>query len=200
MVESVLHGRGRRTARYLLRNAIASLKKCRDCGRLWKTRPWFAVCTFTSMLGPRLFAVILALGTVVVGGTALAGTKLVSVGDVATTAPRAVTKLRVVRATLEREVDSIDWRAATKMKRYVVSVAVTNLKTERTEGGVATTCELSTTLRGATDGKIIAVMSHRARAEGDANHVASAEDGAIQVAATSAIREIPKALLQSRQR
>lgn len=136
-----------------------------------------------------------SLGTVCVATPAFAAkTKLVSIGEVIATAPRAQSKLGLVRTALEQELDTIDWRKSTQMKPYVVSVSVVNLETETTNKTVATTCELSTTVRNAKNGSVVVVMNQRVRAENEAVYARSVEDGAIRAAASAAIRKIPGAL------
>lgn len=123
-----------------------------------------------------------------------AKTKLVSIGEVVATAPKAKGKINFVRSALEQELDSIDWRKPTKNKPYVVSVSVVNLETETTREKVATTCELSTTVRSAKDGSVVAIVNQKSRAENEAAYAKSVEDGAIRAATTAAIHKIPAAL------
>lgn len=123
-----------------------------------------------------------------------AKTKLLSIGEVVATAPKAKGKINLVRSALEQELDTIDWRKPTKNKPYVVSVSVVNLETETTREKVATTCELSTTVRSAKDGSVVVILNQKARAENEVAYARSVEDGAIRAATTAAIRKIPAAL------
>lgn len=122
-----------------------------------------------------------------------AKTKLLSIGEVVSTSASGRAKLDLVRSTLEQEADAIDWRKSTH-KAFVVSVAVVKLETATAQGKVATTCELSTTVRNAKTGAVVAVVSQRARAENAARNARSVEDGAIVAAASAAIRQLPTAL------
>lgn len=136
----------------------------------------------------------LAFGIATEGAALAAKIKLLSIGEVVATAPKAKGKLGLVRSTLEEELESIDWRKSTRNKPYVVSVSVVNLETETSLGKVATTCELSTTVRLAKDGNVVAILNERVRAENEATYARSVEDGAIRAAASAAIRKIPNAL------
>lgn len=122
---------------------------------------------------------------------------LLSIGEVISAAPNGRAKLGLVRSTLEREVDAIDWRKSTKMKRYVVSVSVVSLDTQTTRDKVATTCELSTTVRNARSGSVVAIVNQRVRAENAAGYARAVEEGALKAAAEAAIRKIPSALTAS---
>jgi hypothetical protein len=135
-------------------------------------------------------AALFALSTSAVA----AKTKLISIGEVIATAPQAKTKLGVVRSALEQEIDSIDWRKSTKNKPYVVSVSVVSLQTETTQQKVATTCELSTTVRSARDGAVIIILNQKTRAENEPYYARAVEEGAIRAATTAAIRRLPSAL------
>ncbi|MFO0673505.1 MAG: hypothetical protein U0235_28465 [Polyangiaceae bacterium] len=124
--------------------------------------------------------------------------KLLSIGELIATAPTAKGKLGLVRTTIEQELDTIDWRKPTKNKPYVVSVSVVSLATETTREKVATTCELSTTVRSARDGAVVVILNQRARAENEPAYARSVEDGAIRAATTAAIRKIPAALAEAK--
>jgi hypothetical protein len=123
-----------------------------------------------------------------------AKTKLVSIGEIVSAAPKGKAKLDLVRSALEQELDSIDWRKSTRMKPYVVSVSVVTLETETTRDRVATTCELSTTIRSAKSGSVVAIVNQRVRAENGPAYARAVEDGAVRAAASAAIRKIPDAL------
>ena len=138
---------------------------------------------------------LLALTTSVAG--AAKPKKLLSIGEVVASQgalARASGKLTLVRSTLEQELETIDWRKSTSNKPYVVSVSIVNLQTETTRDKVSTTCELSTTVRLARDGSVVAILNQRSRAENEPVYAKSVEDGAIRAAASAAIRKIPVAL------
>lgn len=123
--------------------------------------------------------------------------KLLSIGEVVASQgalARASGKLTLVRSTLEQELETIDWRKSTSNKPYVVSVSIVNLQTETTRDKVSTICELSTTVRLARDGSIVAILNQRSRAENEPVYAKSVEDSAIRAAASAAIRKIPVAL------
>ena len=123
-----------------------------------------------------------------------AKTKLVSIGEIVSAAPQGKAKLDLVRSALEQELDTIDWRKSTRMKPYVVSVSVVTLDTELTRDRVATTCVLSTTVRSAKSGSVVAIVNQRVRAENGPSYARAVEDGAIRAAASAAVRKIPEAL------
>jgi hypothetical protein len=142
----------------------------------------------------RAAVAVLALFALSTSVAAAAKIKLLSIGEVVTSQPRARGKLGLVRTSLEQELETIDWRKSTRNKPYVVSVSIVNLQTETTRDKVATTCELSTTVRLAKNGSVVAILNQRARAENEPVYAKSVEDGAIRAAASAAIRKIPSAL------
>ncbi len=120
--------------------------------------------------------------------------KLLSIGEVVSSQAKTSGKLPLVRSTLEKELETIDWRKSTRNKPYIVSVSIVSIDTQTTRDKVSTTCELSTTVRLARDGSVVAILNQRSRAENELVYAKSVEEGAIRAAASAAIRKIPVAL------
>jgi hypothetical protein len=120
--------------------------------------------------------------------------KLLSIGEVVASQARATNKLGQLRSALEKELETIDWRKSTRNRPYVVSVSIVNLEAQTTRDKVSTTCELSTTVRLARDGSVVAIVNQRSRAENEPVYAKAVEDGAIRAAASAAIHKIPVAL------
>jgi hypothetical protein len=95
-----------------------------------------------------------------------------------------------LRRTLERELATIDWRAHKVRGRYLVSATVADLS--RSASGRGATCTVSAALRNER-GALVAIVEGRARAE-DVPDQQRAEALALEAAAQSAARSIPKAL------
>lgn len=134
---------------------------------------------------------LLALTSSVAGA---AKPKLLSIGEVVSSQAKSSGKLPLVRSTLEKELETIDWRKSTRNKPYIVSVSIVSIDTQTTRDKVSTTCELSTTVRLARDGSVVAILNQRSRAENEPVYAKSVEEGAIRAAASAAIRKIPVAL------
>lgn len=129
-----------------------------------------------------------------VAGAGAAKVKLLSIGEVVSSQAKSSGKLSLVRSTLEKELETIDWRKSTRNKPYIVSVSIVRIDTQTTRDKVSTTCELSTTVRLARDGSVVAILNQRSRAENEPVYAKSVEEGAIRAAASAAIRKIPVAL------
>lgn len=95
-----------------------------------------------------------------------------------------------LRRTLERELAAVDWRAHKVRGRYLVSATVAELSPSASGRGA--TCTVSAALRNER-GALVAIVEGRARAEDEPDRK-RAESLALEAAAQSAARGIPKAL------
>jgi hypothetical protein len=112
------------------------------------------------------------------------GAKATKLGDVTV----------ILRKDVETELDAIDWRKAGASRRYHVSAALVRLDSVRAAGALTVTCAVSATLRDAREGRVVAVVEGRARADDATESVAATQRDALAVAARSAVIALPEAI------
>lgn len=103
-----------------------------------------------------------------------------------------------LRRDVERQLARIDWHKSGIDRRYLVSAAVTRLDSSSERNRATARCTVSTTIRDADSGSVLAIIQGRALAEDDPGAELDAERGALTGAAAGAVRAIPDAILKSR--
>jgi len=99
-----------------------------------------------------------------------------------------------LRRDVERQLARIDWHKSGIERRYLVSASVTRLDSRAEDNHTTARCTVSTTVRDADSGTVLAIIQGRALAEDDAGAEAEAERGALNGAAQGAVRAIPEAI------
>ena len=120
---------------------------------------------------------------------ALAADEKLALGDVSSLTPAA--DLSLVRATSHEEIARL---APPARAAVVVSVSVVSLDSSVTRDGVAASCEVSTTIRDAKKGTILAMTRGRARADGQRTSLGRVRQMATRQAVSSALALVPEAL------
>jgi len=125
----------------------------------------------------------------------------VVVSEVTSRVDEADTQLHNLTLHLRRDVEHqlarIDWHKSGIDRRYLVSAAVTRLDSSSEQSHSTARCTVSTTVRDAETGSVLAIIQGRALAEDDAGAEADAERGALTGAAEGAVRAIPEAILKA---
>jgi hypothetical protein len=117
-------------------------------------------------------------------------TRVVVIGEVGTRVTRARLDLpKALRRALERELATLDVRAAGSSKRFVLSASLVKLEGRKASPGVD--CAVSAVLREQRSGAIRAIITGRAAAEFEGDE---AELGAIDAAVHGAVASVPAAM------
>lgn len=118
-----------------------------------------------------------------------AGSRHLSLGEIAVLPSGAAHLTPELRADLEAEIRSLDLRGA--RKDAILSVSLVRLDTERTRGSAAATCVVSATLRSRSGGVLFAMLEGHARAQGASDHI---PESALRGAVHGALSRVPEAL------
>jgi hypothetical protein len=100
----------------------------------------------------------------------------------------------LLRSALEREIQALDLHPTPHGRRFVVSASLVRLAIDARGDALRASCVVSLVLRDARGGALVAILEGRARAEGDAAALATAETFAIGAAAHGAAQALPQAL------
>lgn len=101
---------------------------------------------------------------------------------------------RKFRALLLRELDGLTLESGRKREAYVLSASLVRLEAKDAKEGARATCVVSTTLRRAESGSIVAMMRGRGTAEDEPGASAQAVDLALEAAVHGAVVRVPEAI------
>ncbi len=118
-----------------------------------------------------------------------AGSKHLSLGEIAILPVSAANMTPALRRALVAEMGDLDLRGS--HKDAILSVSLVKLDSERDRGVASTTCVISATLRSRDGGVLFAVLEGRARAQGASDHLS---ENAVRGAVHGALSRIPDAL------
>jgi hypothetical protein len=118
-----------------------------------------------------------------------AGSKHLSLGEIAILPSGATNMTPALRSALVAEMGDLDLRGS--HKDAILSVSLVKLDSERERGVASTTCVISATLRSRDGGVLFAVLEGRARAQGSSDHLS---ENAVRGAVHGALSRIPDAL------
>ena len=130
---------------------------------------------------------------------AAASKPLVTLAEVASGPAEGSTRLtnlgELLRHDVEAELAAVNWKAAGLRRRYTLSAAVVRLSSTREgERAVLASCTVSTSVRDAERGTLLAIVEGRARAEDAPAAAIEAERGALAGAVRGAITALPEAI------
>jgi hypothetical protein len=130
---------------------------------------------------------------------AAASKPLVTLAEVASGPAEGSTRLtnlgELLRHDVEAEIAAVNWKAAGLRRRYTLSAAVVRLSSARKgERAVLASCTVSTSVRDAERGTLLAIVEGRARAEDAPNAERAAERDALAGAVRGAISALPEAI------
>jgi hypothetical protein len=119
-----------------------------------------------------------------------AGSKRLSLGEVAVLQPAAASMTSALKSVLETEMSGLDLRGT--RKDAILSASLVKLDAEHERGLVSSaSCVISVTLRSRDGGVLFAVLEGRARAQGSSDHV---PESALRGAVHGALARVPEAL------
>jgi hypothetical protein len=118
-----------------------------------------------------------------------AGSRHLSLGEIAVLPSNAASMTPALRTALEAEMRDLDLRGS--HKDAILSVSLVKLDSERERGVSSTTCVISATLRSRDGGVLFAILEGRARAQGASDHL---PESAVRGAVHGALSRIPDAL------
>jgi hypothetical protein len=118
-----------------------------------------------------------------------AGSRHLSLGEIAVLPQSAANITPALRTALEAEMRDLDLRGS--HKDAILSVSLVKLDSERDRGVASMTCVISATLRSRDGGVLFAVLEGRARAQGGSDHL---QESALRGAVHGAMTRVPDAL------
>ena len=120
------------------------------------------------------------------------GTRPVRLGTVAATVGDAEVRTRLPQL-VKRELAALPL-PATSRRTYLLDVSLDELTTTRLGARSETTCEVSATLRDATDGALHAILKGHARGGDSAQRATAVRSEVLSGAVRSALRRVPDAV------